>query len=216
VNLGDLIVVPDDRIDAVVFGTKTDKAKHGMIITIPFSRCPSSAYCQLLGLLARALARLAALPQPLLSQLVDAFLLTVGSQPIPETIHRFPAGCLEPLLSIQSSQGTALPAHSLPLFGAWLSSDVLSVSSSLAARDPYKPLLRKVKCLAVPAGLDPSEVGCHSLRRGGATELQAAGASPQQLMASLRHKSFSSTLLYASPAAAASALASLARGSSPV
>ncbi len=136
VNLGDLIVVPDDRIDAVVFGTKTDKAKHGMIITIPFSCCPGSAYCQLLGLLARALARLAALPQPLLSQLVDAFLLTVGSQPIPETIYSFPAGCLEPLLSIQSSQGTALPAHSLPLFGAWLSSDVLSVSSSLAARDP--------------------------------------------------------------------------------
>lgn len=211
VNLGDLVVVPGSRIDAVVFGTKTDKAKTGQVATIPYSRHPSSAYYQLLALLARGAARLAALPQPLLSLLVDAFIRSVGIEEIPESIHRFPVGCLDPLLSL----GIALPVHSLPLFGSWLYMDTLQLSSRLDHRMAYKPLLRKVKQLGAAAGLDPADIGCHSLRRGGASELQAAGASQPQLMLSLRHKSPASSLIYASPAAAAAALAALSHSTDP-
>ena len=88
--------------------------------------------------------------------------------------------------------------HALPLFGEWLSADNLNEHSVLSLRPAYKPLLREVKNLAEQAGLNPDDVGCHSLRHGGATELQAAGAFPAQLLLTLRHKSPAFTLLYAS------------------
>jgi hypothetical protein len=219
-NLGDLVNIPFSRIDAVIFGTKTDKDKRGLVASIPFSAEPGSAHYQLLALLARGATRLAGLPAQIRQPLVDSFCQTVAADsakasPVPETIHRFPSGCLEPILALRSSLGLQMPVHSLPLFGAWLSSNSLCISSDLAQRASYKALLRQVKQLAPAAGLGPADVGCHSLRRGGATELQAAGASPGQLMLALHHKSLSSTLLYASPAAAAAALCALSN-SGPV
>jgi hypothetical protein len=217
-NLGDLVTIPLNRIDAVFFGSKTDKDKKGMVASIPYSADPGSAHYQLLALLARGAARLAALPEQIRQPLVDSFCLTVPAeaQQIPETIFLFPNGCVEPLLALRSSLGIALPVHALPLFGAWLSLDHLQANTDLNQRTSYKPLLREVQRLAAPAGLHPSDVGCHSLRRGGATELQAAGASTGQLMLALRHKSPASSLLYSSPAAAAAALCSLNSGAKPV
>ena len=216
-NLGDLVFIPLDRIDIVIFGTKTDKSRKGLVATIPYSALPSSAYGQLVNLLARGATRLAALSVQIQQPLIDSFTQSVraGAQEIPETIPLFPSSCVEPLLAIRSSLGIPLPVHALPLFGEWLSADSLNERSDLSQRAAYKPLLRAVKLLAAPAGLSPSDVGCHSLRRGGATELQAAGASPAQMLLALRHKSPASTLLYASPAAAAAALAALARGNGP-
>jgi hypothetical protein len=217
-NLGDLVVIPQDRIDIVIFGTKTDKDKKGMVASIPFSLDPASAHYQLLALLSLGAARLAALPEQIRQPLIDSLCRTVpaDTSQIPETIFRFPSGCLEPLLALQSSWGTPLPVHALPLFGEWLSSNQLEANTVLAQRSSYKPLLRAVKRLAAPAGMSPADVGCHSLRRGGATELQAAGASPGQLMQALHHKSLTSTLLYSSPAAAAAALCALPSSTGPV
>lgn len=127
-NLGDLVIFPLDRIDMILFCTKTDKDKRGLVATIPYSAVPSSAYCQLFTLLGRGAARLAALPEQTLHPLVDSFIQTVPARSleIPETIHRFPNGCLDPLLTIHSSLGVALPVHALSLFGEWLSADKLN------------------------------------------------------------------------------------------
>ena len=132
-NLGDLVVIPLVRIDMILFDTKTDKDKQGLIGPIPRSAVPSSAYCQLMNLLGRGVARLAALSEQALRPLVDSFIQTVppGSLEIPETIHRFPNGCLEPLLAVRSSLGIAFPVHALPLFGVWLSADTLQADSAL-------------------------------------------------------------------------------------
>jgi hypothetical protein len=146
------VVIPLDRIDMILFSTKTDKDKRGLIGTIPYSAAPSSAYCRLITLMGRGAVRLEALPEQTLYPLVDSFIQTVtvppGSREIPETIHSFPNGCLEPLLAVRSSLGAPLPVHALPLFGIWLSADILQADSILAKRSSHKPLLRQVKLLA--------------------------------------------------------------------
>jgi hypothetical protein len=101
-----------------------------------------------------------------------------------------------------------MPVHELRLFGAWLSADTLQETTALAQQASY--LLRKVKLLAAAvAALSPADVGCmHSLRHGGATELQAAGAAPDPLMQALQipHIHHAPLCLTSSSAAAVSAL----------
>ncbi len=79
-NLGDLVVIPMDRVDVLLFSTKTDKDKRGLVASIPYSADPHSAFQQLFFLLARrGTARLASLPALTRLPLVDTFIQTVGS-----------------------------------------------------------------------------------------------------------------------------------------
>ena len=107
-------------------------------------------------------------------------------QPTPKAMYSVPSGCLDPLRVLCSSTGQALPVHALPHLGEWLSAaGILQEPSVLAARSGYKPL----NCMASRAGLNPGDFGSHSLRRGGASKLRAAGASPEQRLLGLQHES---------------------------
>ena len=211
-NVGDLVFVPNDRIDLPLFGTKTDLKREGQRSLIPFSGSPDSAYASLVELLRQGSIRLATLPQKIRDHLIDDFVASVCAEPLPATITSFPRGCLEPLLGLRSSvSGQPLPVHKLPLFGAWLTKDKLGLSSHLTARTSYKPLLRLVKKAAAKANLDPGTVGLHSLRRGGAFEMEA-GLAPEGLIgAALRHTTQASTKRYCSPAMTAARVAAASR-----
>ncbi len=91
-----------------------------------------------------------------------------SAEAIPENIRCSPAGCLDPLSSIWSSRGVALPVRPLPLIDSWLNSETRQSSSSLAHRAAYKPLLRKSNLLLLlsrhlrlATGLNPAGIVYH-------------------------------------------------------
>ena len=207
-NLGDLVIVPDARIDLCLFGSKTDTKRTGQQSPIPFSSKPGSAWVELFALLRRGAIRLAGLPIAARDRLIDAFVAAVGTDPVPDNIAAFPDGCLDPLFGLHSSSsGALLPVHRLPLFGHWLSKTNLGFTGKLTGRDTYKPLLRSLKVAAARVGLDPSAVGLHGLRRGGAFEMEAADAPLGLIALALRHTSSASTQRYLSPAMQAARIA---------
>ena len=209
-NLGDLVFVPFDRIDLPLFGTKTDQKRLGQQSPIPFSTEAGSAWVELTTLLNRGALRLATLPIDVRDRLIDQFVSAVGNEPLPATISAFPAGCLDPLFGLCSSvSGEPLPIHRLPLFGDWLSKNHLGTTGRLAGRASYKPLLRRVKLTAARIGIDPNTVGTHSLRRGGAFEMDASNAPPDLIMQALRHTTAASTQRYLSPSIKAARIAAL-------
>ena len=210
-NLGDLVVIPNSRIDVCVFGSKTDTKRMGQQSPVPFSSEKGSAWVELFSLLKRGATRFAALPEATRDGLIDAFVAAVGPDPGPDTLASFPAGCLDPLIGMHSSSsGALLPVRRLPLFGHWLSKNHLSLATELTGRATYKPLLRDVKAAAALAGLDPTTVGSHGLRRGGAFEMEAADAPLELISIALRHTSSASTQRYLSPALKASRIATIA------
>jgi hypothetical protein len=97
----------------------------------------------------------------------------------------FPGTELAQLDELRSSSGASFPAGALPLFGAWAVDRSLvrfTKGSPRRGGGPlslgwglgYKRALAWVKKTASLTGLDPKKFGTHSLRRGGAIELQHA------------------------------------------
>lgn len=211
VQLADLAWL-GDRVEFPLVGTKTDKSRTGQRASIPRSDLPASACARLLQLLSEAARRLCALEDGAREALFAgaSAALTAAAPPL-----RLPHGLcphLETLASLRLASGLPLPVGALPLFGRWNTAPVLPTvafdSNGAGAFDPvpYPQILRRVKALAASLGLNPRQFGVHSLRRGGTTAMQAAGASRTQLATALRHRSLASTMEYESGAASQMAL----------
>jgi hypothetical protein len=202
----------EDRVEFPLVGTKTDKARMGQRASIPRSDAPASACAQLVRMLTAAAHRLCSRDDELRETL---FAGVRPAWPATTAMPRFPPGLcpsLDTLTRMATEAGTPLPVGSLPVFGNWSTATSLPVIATDprggGAFDPvpYKRVLTAVKQLALSLGMDPRRFGVHSLRRGGTTAMQAAGASRLQLATALRHRSLASTMEYESGAASQMAL----------
>ena len=184
-QIGDVLHF-EDVLDVPVFGSKTDRARAGQPAVLPRSADPASGCAALIQNVRLGMARLLALDPPSLADIATRFEES-NDDPCPtgaEALSTWPADVRSQADRLYAA---GIAAHRLPIYGRWLFDD-LNAGSDLAATLSTQEFVRLSRATLHEAGVDISNVGAHSFRRGRAVGLTHAGAARGVISDMLRHR----------------------------